>query len=70
MNTIFHFRVTLTRMGTMSFGCSDFWDLLGRQALVDMLGRWYTIQGNHPPTYSLPRDLLRGSSRVPSGRIA
>ena len=31
---------TLGRMGT-SFGCSDFWDFLGRQALV-MIGR-----GNH-----------------------
>ena len=29
----------LGRMGT-SFGCSDFWDCLGEQALI-MIGRWY-----------------------------
>ena len=33
---------TLGRMGT-SFGCSDFWDCLGGQALV-MIGQWHSRQ--------------------------
>ena len=33
---------TLGRTGS-SFGCSDFWDGLGGQALV-MIGRWYSRQ--------------------------
>ena len=34
--------VLLGRMGK-SFGCSDFWDRLGGQALV-VIGRWYSRQ--------------------------